>query len=58
MANRSHYNSGLRTLVQQPRDGVWHSSAISANEVAKTYHALYIQDAIEFLKSLPEASVQ
>lgn len=58
MANRSHYNSGLRTLVQQRRDGVLHSSAISANEVAKTYHALYIQDAIDFLKTLPDASVQ
>ena len=58
MANRSHYNSGLRTLVQQRRDGVLHSTAVLHKEVAKTYHALYIQDAVKFLRNLPDASVQ
>ena len=58
MSNKSHYNSGLRTLVQQSRDGVEHSTAVHVEEFEKTYHALYIQDAVEFLKTLPDSSVQ
>lgn len=58
MPNKSHYNNGLRVLVQQCRDGVKHSSYIEPAKVDKTYHALYIQDAIEFLRSMPDSSVQ
>ena len=42
MSNKAHNNNGLRTIVQQRRDGVEHSSAVCMKNVAKTYHALYI----------------
>lgn len=58
MSNKSHFNSGLRTLVKQRRDGVKHSTAVHVKDFEKTYHALYIQDAVSFLKTLPESSVQ
>lgn len=58
MPNKSHYNSGLRTLVKQRRDGVEHSTAVHIKDFDKTYHALYIQDAVQFLKTLPDSSVQ
>ena len=58
MYNKSHHNSGLRTLVKQRRDGLSHSSTIKSEELFKTFHAIYIQDAIEFLKTLPNGSVQ
>lgn len=58
MSNKSHYNSGLRTLVKQSRDGVEHSAAVHVKDFEKTYHALYIQDAVSFLKTLPDSSVQ
>lgn len=58
MPNKSHYNSGLRAMVQQSRDGIEHSTAVHVKEFEKTYHALYIQDAVEFLKTLPDSSVQ
>lgn len=58
MPNKSHYNSGLRTLVQQHRDGVEHSTAVHIADFSKTYHALYIQDAVQFLHTLPDSSVQ
>ena len=58
MYNKSHFNSGLRTMVQQRRDGVEHSTAIHVKDFNKTYHAIYIQDAIKFLKTLPDSSVQ
>ena len=58
MTNKSHYNSGLRKLVQQRRDGIEHSTAVHVEDFEKTYHALYTQDAVEFLKILPNSSVQ
>ena len=58
MPNKSHNNSGLRKLVQQRRDGIEHSTAVHVKDFEKTYHALYIQDAVEFLKTLPDSSVQ
>lgn len=58
MYNKSHHNSGLRTLVKQHRNRLSHSSAIKSEELFKTFHAIYIQDAIEFLKTLPNNSVQ
>ncbi|MCF0218281.1 MAG: site-specific DNA-methyltransferase [Muribaculaceae bacterium] len=58
MPNKSHYNSGLMSINQQKRDGVQHSSAIHSVNLSRTFHALYIQDAVEFLKTLPDASVQ
>lgn len=58
MPNKSHFNSGLRTLVQQARDGIEHSSAVHVHNFNKTFHAVYIQDAVKFLKTIPDSSVQ
>lgn len=58
MSNKSHYNSGLRAMVQQRRDGIEHSTAVHVKDFDSTYHAIYIQDAVEFLKKLPDSSVQ
>lgn len=58
MSNKSHFNSGLRKLLQQTRDGIEHSSSIEVNDFDKTFHAVYIQDAVKFLKTLPDSSVQ
>lgn len=58
MVNKSHNNSGLRTIVQQRRDGKEHSTAVHITEFDKTYHAIYIKDAIRFLRNLPDNSVQ
>lgn len=58
MPNKSHFNSALRTLVQQSRDGVKHSTAVYTQNFEKTYHSLFIQDAVQFLKTLPDSSVQ
>lgn len=58
MTNKSHNNSGLRTIVQQRRDGIEHSTAVHVTEFDKTYHAIYIKDAIRFLRNLPDNSVQ
>lgn len=58
MTNKSHYNSGLMSMNRQKRDGIIHSSVIQSVSPNKTYHGLYIQDAIDFLKTLPDASIQ
>ena len=58
MPNKSHNNNGLRTLVKQSREGVEHSTAVHVKDFDKTYHALYIEDAVQFLKKLPDSSVQ
>lgn len=58
MPNKSHFNSGLRTLVQQARVGIEHSSAIHVRNFDKTFHAVYISDAVKFLKTVPDSSVQ
>lgn len=58
MPNKSHHNKGLQALIRQSRDGIEHSSMVRIDDFAKTYHALYIEDAIKFLKSMPDSSVQ
>lgn len=58
MANKSHFNSGHRALNKQKKDGVKHSSSIGSVKVDNTLHGLYIEDAIKFLKKLPDSSVQ
>lgn len=57
MANRSYQNSGFRTLVKRHREGD-SSYTIQQNLFNKTFHAVFIQDAIEFLKSIPDNSIQ
>src|SRR5688572_1084610 len=58
MANKSHYNSGHRAMNLINKKGEKHSSFIDGEIPEKTKHALYIKDSIEFLKSLPDSSIQ
>jgi len=58
MANKSHFNSGHIALNKLKKDGELHSAFISGIEVPYTVHGVFIQDAIEFLKTLPDSSVQ
>jgi site-specific DNA-methyltransferase (adenine-specific) len=58
MANRSHFNNGHITLNRLKRDGETHSAAISGIKASRTVHGVFIQDAIEFLKTLPDSSIQ
>ena len=58
MPNKSHFNNGHIAMNLLAKNGAKHSSAVAACHVAKTYHALYIKDAVEFLNSVPDNSVQ
>ncbi len=58
MANKSHFNSGLKALNKQNKDGKKHSSAIDDIDITKTIQAFFIEDAIKFLKKVPDNSIQ
>lgn len=58
MANKSHFNSGHRAINKLKKEGKLHSSDIQDIEVNQSLHGIFIQDAVEFLKSLPDSSVQ
>lgn len=58
MANKSHFNSGHRTLNNQKKNGIKHSSSIDDKIIEKTIHAIFIEDAVQFLKKLPDNSIQ
>ena len=58
MANKSHFNSGLKALNKQTKDGEKHSSAIDHIDVSKTIQAFFIEDAIKFLERVPDNSIQ
>lgn len=58
MASRSHLNNGHITLNRLKRDGETHSAAISGIKASRTVHGVFIQDAIKFLKTLPDSSIQ
>lgn len=58
MANKSHFNSGHIAINHLKKNGVLHSSTISGISTTQTIHGVFIQDAIDFLKSLPDSSVQ
>lgn len=58
MGNKSHYNSGHIALNKQKKDNKDHSSSIQNKRIAKSIHGLYIEDAINFLKRMPDSSVQ
>jgi site-specific DNA-methyltransferase (adenine-specific) len=58
MANKSHYNAGHRAMNLIKKNGGKHSSYIEGKMPHKTRHALYIEDAIKFLKKLPDSSIQ
>ena len=58
MANKSHFNSGHIALNKLKKDGKKHSSAINAISINKTIQAIFIEDAIKFLKTVPDNSIQ
>jgi len=58
MGNKSHYNSGHIAMNKLKKNGVAHSSFIETQLPQKTYHGLFIEDAVKFLKKLPDNSVQ
>ncbi|PCJ57129.1 MAG: site-specific DNA-methyltransferase [Candidatus Hydrogenedentota bacterium] len=58
MANKSHFNSGLKALNQQRREGKKHSAKIDNVNITKTIQAFYTEDAIKFLKKVPDNSIQ
>lgn len=58
MANKSHFNSGHIAMNKLKKNGVAHSSYIEAQLPTKTFHGLFTEDAIQFLKKLPDSSIQ
>lgn len=58
MANKSHFNSGHIAMNKLKKNGVAHSSFIKSQLPEKTYHGLFIEDAAQFLKKLPDSSIQ
>lgn len=58
MPNKSHFNSGHRAMNWLQKNGISHSSNIQFVVPEKTYHGIFIKDAVEFLKKIPDASVQ
>jgi site-specific DNA-methyltransferase (adenine-specific) len=58
MANKSHFNSGHMAINQLKKNGVLHSSTIIGISTLRTVHGVFIQDAVDFLKALPDSSVQ
>ena len=60
MANKSHFNKGHIAINGQRKNGVSHSSnmGLSEHDVKKTIHAVFIQDAVEALRSMPDNAVQ
>lgn len=58
MANKSHFNAGHIALNKMKKSGQEHSSSIERIDIDKSIHGLFIQDAVKFLKKLPDASVQ
>jgi len=58
MANKSHFNSGHKTLNNQKKNGIKHSSSIDDKKIEKTIQAIFIEDAVQFLKKLPDNSIQ
>lgn len=58
MANKSHFNSGHIAINQLKKNGMLHSSTITGIPTLYSIHGVFIQDAVEFLKTLPDSSVQ
>jgi site-specific DNA-methyltransferase (adenine-specific) len=60
MPNKSHFNKGHISINAQKKRGLQHSSFLSVPEyeVIKTAHAIFIDDAVNILKQIPDSSVQ
>jgi len=58
MANKSHFNSGHIAMNRMKKIGQTHTSKIDGIIASHTVHGIFIQDAVEFLKTLPASSIQ
>ena len=58
MSNRSHFNPAHRAMNMLRKKGLKHSSAVDFEIPDKTFHGVFIEDAVEFLKKLPPSSIQ
>jgi site-specific DNA-methyltransferase (adenine-specific) len=58
MANKSQFNPRHIAINVLRKNGVAHSSFIQEKARKKTYHGLFIEDAVSFLKKIPDSSVQ
>lgn len=58
MPNRSHFNPAHRMMNKLKKDGLNHSSYVEYTIPEKTYHAIYIEDSMEFLEKVPDSSCQ
>lgn len=57
MPNKSHFNKAHRALNWTKKNGISHSSKVDFKIPSKTYHAVYTEDAIKFLKKIPDKSI-
>ena len=58
MANKSQHNGGHIAMNLLKKNGIEHSATISGKQIEKSFHGVYIQDAVAFLKTMPDNSVQ
>ena len=58
MPNKSHFNSGHRTLNQQAREGLLHSSTVIFEKPDQVKVSLFTMDCLELLRKIPSDSVQ
>jgi site-specific DNA-methyltransferase (adenine-specific) len=58
MPNKSHFNNGLISINALKKNGLKHSSNINGKRIETTFHGIFIQDAVEFLRKMPDNSVQ
>lgn len=58
MPNRSHFNAGHRAMNYMNKNGISHSSAVSYQCPDTTHHGFFIEDSINFLKKMPDSSIQ
>ena len=60
MPNKSHFNKSHIAINCQKKHGVQHSSDIDIDDckINKTFHAIFIEDAVKVLKSIPDSSIQ
>jgi len=58
MPNKSHFNNGLISMNFMKKNGLEHSSKINGKQIEATFHGIFIQDAVGFLKKMPDNSVQ
>jgi site-specific DNA-methyltransferase (adenine-specific) len=56
--NRSHFNQGHIGMNILKKNGKKHSSAVDFEIPDKTTHAIFIEDSIQFLKKIPDSSIQ